>query len=407
MASMKAVVYKGPYNMEVETVPKARIQEKTDALLRVTSGAICGSDLHMYDGRTNMDKGRILGHEIMGIIEEIGDAVTQIKVGDRVVLPFNISCGCCFTCSQGYTNACLTANPENAGAAYGFAGMGPYEGGQAQYVRVPYADADCLKLPGRAGDEFEDEFILLADIFPTAFHSTELAKVSIGKSVAIYGAGPVGLLAALSCQLKGASEIYVIDGVPERLALVKQLGATPIDYTKGDPVEQIESLRKHNRLIQEAARPGEQKMKGVMCGIDAVGYQAHDESKKASNESKPDTDKPTQVIEDLTRLVNPTGTIGIIGVFTPQDPGGIDPHAQKGEYLIPWGQIWEKGIAIGTGQAPVKKYNYQLRDLIMTGKAKPSLIISHRLPLEGGPDAYAKFDRRVDGYTKVILKPNG
>ena len=210
----------------------------------------------MYDGRTNMEKGRILGHEIMGIIEEVGEAVTQIKVGDRVVLPFNISCGCCYTCSQGYTNTCLVANPENAGAAYGFAGMEPFEGGQAQFVRVPYADADCLKLPGKAGDEFEDEFVLLADIFPTAFHSTELAQVSIGKSVAIYGAGPVGLLAAMSCQLKGAGEIFVVDGVPERLALVKQLGATPIDYTKGDPVAQIQDLRKHNRMVQEAARPG-------------------------------------------------------------------------------------------------------------------------------------------------------
>ncbi len=366
---MRAVVYRGARNVEVEQVEKPRLMAPTDALLKVTSAAICGSDLHMYEGRTTVETGKIFGHEIMGVLEEVGDAVTQLKAGDRVVLPFNIACGCCFTCSQGYPNACLTVNPEAAGAAYGYAGMGPYQGGQAEYVRVPYAEYNALKLPGRPGDELEDDFVLLADIFPTAYHATELAKVSTGKSVAIYGAGPVGLLAALSCQIKGASEIYVVDDVPERLELVRKMGATPINFSQGDPVEQIQEIRKRNRLLQDSLRPGEEKMKGVLCGIDATGH------------------------------------IGIIGVFMPQDPGGADPHAQKGEYIIPWGQLWEKGITIGTGQCPVKKYNYQLRDLIIAGKAKPSQIISHHLPIEAAPDAYDKFDKRIDGYTKVILKP--
>ena len=395
---MKAVVYKGVKNVAVEDIEEARIQAPTDALLKITSAAICGSDLHMYDGRTNFEVGRSLGHEIMGVIEKVGDAVTQIKVGDRVVLPFNIACGDCFNCDRMYTSACLTMNPENAGAGYGYAGMGPYQGGQAERIRVPNADFNCLKVPGTPQDEFEDKFILLADIFPTAYHSTELAKVGLGSTVAIYGAGPIGMLAALSSQLKGASEIYVVDSVPARLDKVKQIGATPINFKEGSPVAQIQDLRKHNRKIQESLRPGEEKMKGVMCGIDAVGYQSHDEG-------NPDIDNPTQVTDDLVALVNPTGSIGVIGAFMPQDPGGVDADAKKGEYTLPWGKLWEKGLTVGTGQAPVKRYNALLRDLILAGKADPSFIVSHDLPLEAAPDAYAKFDKRADGYTKVILKP--
>lgn len=395
---MKAVVYRGPMKVEVENVDTPRIQAPTDAVVKVSSAAICGSDLHMYEGRTSVAPGTIVGHEIMGTIDQVGPGVQQLKVGDRVVLPFNIACGCCFNCSRGFTNACLTTNPEAAGAAYGYSGMGPYSGGQAQYVRVPYADVNALKLPGQAGDDFEDDFLMLADIFPTAFHATELAQVSTGKSVAIYGAGPVGLLSALCCQLKGASEIYVVDRVSARLEKVDQIGATPISFEDGDPIEQIRDRRKSNRYLREAMRPGEEKMSGVMCGIDAVGYQARDEN-------DPGKEKHTQVIDDLAELVNPTGAIGLIGVYLPEDPGGSDPHAQKGEYIIPEGKIWNKGITIGRGQCPVKKYNYLLRDLIISGKANPSFIISHHLPIEAAPDAYQEFDKRDDGYTKVVLQP--
>lgn len=395
---MKAVVYRGPMHMEVENVEKPRLLAQTDAVVKVSSAAICGSDLHMYEGRTNVETGKIFGHEIMGVIEEVGDAVTELKVGDRVVLPFNISCGSCFNCVRGFTNACLAANPENAGAAYGYAGMGPYQGGQAEHVRVPFAEFNCLKLPGKPGDQFEDSFVMLADIFPTAFHAVELACVEPGKSVAIFGAGPVGLLSALSAQIKGASEIYVVDSIPERLEKAKAIGATAIDFTEGDPAEQIKEHRKANKYLLEAMRPGEEKMAGVMCGIDAVGYQAR-------SDDNPDREKPTQAIDELVELVNPTGNIGVIGVFMPQDPGGQDPHAQHGEYVLPWGKLWEKGIAVGTGQCPVKKYNYQLRDLIIAGKVNPGFIVSHHLPIDQAPDAYKKFDARTDGYTKVILKP--
>jgi glutathione-independent formaldehyde dehydrogenase len=396
--SMKAVVYKGPMKVAVEDVEGPRMMAATDAIVKITSSCICGSDLHMYEGRTVVEKGKVFGHEIMGVIDRVGDAVTQIKVGDRVVLPFNISCGTCFNCTRGYTNACLTLNPEGVGAGYGYAGMGPYQGGQAEYVRVPCADFNCLKLPGRPGDELEDDFVMLADILPTAYHATVMAHVEPGKSVAIYGAGPVGLLSVMSAQLRGASEIYVVDNVPERLELVQQMGATPINFGDGDPVGQIQERRKSNRKIQEAMRPGEEKMSGVMCGIDAVGYQS-------CYEAHPRHEDASQVIHDLARLVNPTGHIGIIGVFFPQDPGGGDSHAKQGEYYIPWGQLWEKGISVGTGQCPVKQYNAYLRDIIIAGKAKPSMIVSHRLPLDAAPDAYDKFDKRIDGYTKVVLKP--
>ncbi len=395
---MKAVVYKGVKQVAVEDIEMARIEEKTDALLKITSAAICGSDLHMYDGRTNFEVGRSIGHEIMGVIESVGDAVTQLKPGDRVVLPFNIGCGDCFNCSRMYPNACLVSNPEGVGGGYGYAGLGPYQGGQAEYIRVPFADFNCLKVPGTPGDEFEDKFILLADIFPTAYHSTELAQVGLGSTVAIYGAGPVGMLAAYSSLIKGASEVYVVDSVPARLEKVKAIGATPINFKDGSPAEQIQDIRKNNKTLKASFRPGDEKMKGVMCGIDAVGYQAHDEG-------NPDIDKPNQVTDDLLGLINPTGSLGVIGAFMPQDPGGVDDKAKKGIYEIPWASIFEKGITVGAGQAPVKRYNVLLRDLILAGKVDPSFIISHDLPLDAAPDAYSKFDQRADGYTKVILKP--
>jgi len=189
---MKSIVYEGVHKVAVSNQPKPKLKSPTDAILRVTTTGICGSDLHIYDGRTALDKGTVVGHEIMGVIDEVGEAVPSIKTGDRVVLPFNISCGFCLNCHRGDTHACLTTNPDTAGAAYGYAGMGPYKGGQAEFVLVPYADFNCLKLPGTPGDEWEDDFLLLSDVFPTGYHATELAHVSPGKTVAIFGAGPVG-----------------------------------------------------------------------------------------------------------------------------------------------------------------------------------------------------------------------
>jgi glutathione-independent formaldehyde dehydrogenase len=311
---MKAISYQGPRKMSVSTHAKPKIKSPTDALLRVTTSGICGSDLHMYDGRTPLDKGTVVGHEIMGVIDEVGDAVQSIQKGDRVVLPFNIACGFCFNCHRGHTEACLTMNPEEPHAAYGYAGMGPYQGGQAEFVLVPHADFNCLKLPGKPGDQWEDDFLLLSDVFPTAFHATELACVSAGKSVAVFGAGPVGLLSAHCALLKGASEVYVVDSIPERLEKATELGAIAVDFSKGDPVEQIFDLRKKNKGMQESRRPGEEKMKGADCAIDAVGYQARDDG-------NPKKEKPTQVLENCLTVVNATGGVGIIGVYIAPDPG--------------------------------------------------------------------------------------
>ena len=394
---MKAVSYEGTHKMKVTEHPKPELQAPSDAILRVTTSGICGSDLHMYAGRTPLKEGMVVGHEIMGVIESVGDAVRSIKKGDRVVLPFNIACGFCFNCVRQHTEACLTMNPEAPHAAYGYAGMGPYQGGQAEFVLVPYADFNCLKLPGKPGDEWEDDFLLLSDVFPTAYHATELACVSPGKTVAVFGAGPVGLLSAYCSLLKGAAEVYVVDSVDERLQKVRELGAIPVNFSEGDPVEQIFKLRKKNRGIQQSLRPGEEKMKGVDCAIDAVGYQARD------NEN-PGKEKATQVLENCLKVVNATGHIGMIGVYMAPDPGGKDEKAKNGIYNFPLGDFFDKGVTMGSGQAPVKKYNEYLRDMIVNGRAKPGKIVSHHIRIEDAPDAYSKFDKRIEGYTKVLIR---
>lgn len=394
---MKAVTYEGTHKMSVSDRPKPKLNAPTDALLRVTTSGICGSDLHMYDGRTPLKTGTVVGHEIMGVIETVGEAVQSIKKGDRVVLPFNVACGFCFNCVRQHTESCLTMNPQAPHAAYGYAGMGPYQGGQAEFVLVPYADFNCLKVPGRPGDQWEADFLLLADVFPTAYHATELACVTPGKTVAVFGAGPVGLLSAYCSLLKGASEVYVVDNVPERLQKAKEMGAIPVNYGDGDPVEQIFELRKKNRGIQHSLRPGEEKMKGVDCAIDAVGYQAR-------SDENPKKEQATQVLENCLKVVNATGAIGMIGVYIAPDPGAKDEEKKNGIYSFPIADFFDKGITMGSGQAPVKKYNEYLRDLIVNGRAKPSQIVSHHIRIDEAPDAYSKFDKRVDGYTKVLIR---
>lgn len=394
---MKAVSYEGKRKMVVSDHPKPKLSKPTDALLRVTTSGICGSDLHMYDGRTPLKQGTVVGHEIMGVIEQTGEAVQSIKEGDRVVLPFNVSCGFCHNCERGNTHTCLTMN-QQPHAAYGYAGMGPYQGGQAEYVLVPYADFNCLKLPGKPGDKFEDDFLLLSDVFPTGYHATELAQVTPGKTVAIFGAGPVGLLAAHSALIRGAAEVYVVDHIPERLQKARELGATPIDFADGDPVKQIRDMRKKDRLHQASLRPGEaEKLTGVDCVIDAVGYQAHDQNHPAK-------ERPTQIIEDASKLVNPAGNVALVGVYIAPDPGAKDQQAKQGIYPLPIAELFDNAVTIGMGQCPVKKYNEYLRDLIVQGKATPSKIVSHHIKIDKAPEAYDKFDKRTDGYTKVLIR---
>jgi glutathione-independent formaldehyde dehydrogenase len=208
-------------------------------------------------------------------------------------------------------------------------------------------------------------------------------------------------LAALSARLRGASEIYVVDSVASRLELVGHIeGAVAVDFSKGDPVEQIFDLREPHRKGVQDLRPGAgKKMPGVMCGIDAIGYEAWDRDAIGKRQN------PTQAFEDVIAVTNPTGHVGLIGVYFPEDPGGVDEGAKHGRYTVPLGEAWNKGLSVEMGQAPVKAYNVYLRDLIVAGLAKPSFIVSHRLPLEAAPDAYEKFDQRADGYTKILLKP--
>jgi threonine dehydrogenase-like Zn-dependent dehydrogenase len=336
----------------------------------------------MYEGRTNVEKGKVLGHENLGEVIETGPAVKLIKKGDMVCLPFNISCGSCKNCERGLAGFCLTTNPGNAGAAYGYAGMGPYNGGQAEFLRVPYGDFNCLKLPEDAREK-EADYVMLSDIFPTGWHAIEMSGLKPGESVVIYGCGPVGLMAAHSAMIKGASKVIIVDRHPDRLRLAEDIGAIPVDDSKDSPVEQIKDLTDGN---------------GADRGAECVGYQCHD---PAGHEV------PNDTMNKLVESVAPTAGIGVVGVFVPEDPKGADKLAKKGEIAFDLGTFFEKGLRMGSGQTNVKAYNRYLCELIHADRAKPSWIISHEISLDDAPDAYEHFDCREDGWTKVILHPNG
>ncbi|WDZ86432.1 glutathione-independent formaldehyde dehydrogenase [Micromonospora cathayae] len=376
---MRAVVYAGPHDVRVTEVPDPRIEDPNDVVVRVTTTAICGSDLHMYEGRTDAEPGIVFGHENMGTIVETGPGVVSLRTGDRVSMPFNVACGFCRNCRAGRTGFCLTVNPGFAGGAYGYVSMGPYRGGQAEYLRVPFADFNCLKLP--PGTEHENDFAMLADIFPTGYHGVAMTGLRPGETITVMGGGPVGLMAAYSALLMGAAEVFVVDKVPDRLRLAESIGATAIDFTAGDPVAQIRE------------RTGGT---GTDRGVDAVGYQAHG----AGGE-----EQPAAVLNSLIDVVRATGTIGVVGLYLAHDPGAPDAHSGRGELLVKVGTFFEKGLRMGSGQANVKAYNEYLRNLIVAGRARPSFVVSKELPLDDAPDAYQRFDRREAGYSKVVLKP--
>jgi len=379
---MKAVVYHGPRNVSVDEVPDARIEKPTDALVRITSTNICGSDLHMYEGRTDFEEGRIFGHENVGEVVEVGGAVEKVHVGDMISAPFNVSCGHCENCEHGLTNYCLYANPDPkiAGAAYGFADMGPWAGGQAELLRVPWADFDALRLPEDARER-QDDYVMLSDIFPTGYHAVEMSGLQPGETIVILGGGPVGQMAALSAITKGASKVMVVDRHPDRLRLAQEIGAMPIDDSTVNPVETV--MQETNGL-------------GADRGAECVGYQAHDPQGHENN---------SMTLNELVESVRFTGGIGTVGVYVPMDPGGPDDLAKQGKARFEFGNFWFKGQHMGTGQCPVKRYNRHLRSLIAENKVKPSWIVSHDLPLEQAPEAYKHFDAREDGWTKVVLHP--
>jgi len=379
---MKAVNYQGAFKVKVEDVPRPKLEHPDDVIVKVTTAAICGSDLHMYEGRTGAQAGITFGHENMGTVEELGEGVTLLKKGDRVVMPFNVADGRCRNCEQGKTAFCTGVNPGFAGGAYGYVAMGPYRGGQAQYIRIPYADFNALKLP--AGKENEADFILLADIFPTGWHGVSLSGFLPGETIAVFGGGPVGLMAAYSAQLRGASRVFVVDRVPERLKAAEKINCIPINFEEGDAVE----------LILKA-NGGEM----VDRSVDAVGYQAVIKGGQK--------EEPNIVLENMIKVTRACGGLGIPGLYVPTDPGAPDESAAKGRISLSFGKLFEKGLSLATGQCNVKQYNRYLRDMIIAGKAKPSFVVSHEIGIDEAEVAYEKFDKRVEGYTKVLIHPNG
>jgi glutathione-independent formaldehyde dehydrogenase len=391
---MKAVVYEDVRRVGVREVADAAIEDPGDAVVRVTSSAICGTDLHMYDGRTGAEPGLVLGHEAVGVVEETGPSVATFARGERVVVPTHLFCGLCFNCARGYTAACLRVRPGRFGAAYGYAGMGPYRGSQAELLRVPFADANLVRLPGEPMDGHEDDFVLLADAFVTGWHATELAGVAAADSVAVFGAGAIGLLTASSALLRGAAEVYVVDHVPERLDKARELGATPVDFGDGDPVERIRELR---RARMGGVPPWDgSPMDGVMRAVDAVGFQARDRA-------DPERELPTQVIDDLARLMNPTGGVGIAGVYTERDLAPAPEGSPDGSLRVPWAALFDKGVSVGFGRTNDRRHTAHLRDLVVSGRAWPSRVVTHHGDLEDAPELYRSFDRREDGVVKAVL----
>jgi glutathione-independent formaldehyde dehydrogenase len=394
---MEAVVLQAPRQIAIETVDDPVVQKPTDALLELTSTAICGTDLHMYEGRLGDGSRMVIGHEPLGIVRSVGSDVVNVRVGDRVTVPTHICCGFCVNCVHGFSAQCLTNNPGKAGAAYGYPGMGNYLGAQTRFLRVPFADANCLRLPGEPGDAWEHDFVLLADALPTGYHATELAQVRFNDIVVIYGAGAVGLSTAMCAFLRGASRVFVVDSIRERLDKAGELGAVPIDMSDGHAADRIlEEIARERRGV---AWRGEEADLGATVCIDAIGFQARDPLDYA-------TEKPSVVIDDLARIIATNGRLSIIGVFLDNDPKAATPPARTGDYTIPWGTLFRKGVIIGMGRDDDKRYNDHLRDLIVAGRIKPGKIVSHRLPLRDAADAFAKFDARTDGYIKVVLDPS-
>ncbi len=285
--------------------------------------------------------------------------------------------------------------PRAAGGAYGYPNKGGYQGAQAELLRVPLADANCLKLPGEPGDRWEDDFVLLADAWTTGYHAAAVAEVGPGDTVAIFGAGAVGLLAAYSERLRGAARVYVANAVKERLEKAGELGATPINFLEGDPVELIKEQQ--GKWRAGGAFRNKKLLSGVTCAIDAIGFQAR---------SREDLDKeePHWVTNAIAELINPAGRIAVAGLWPPRDPSGPESSLHEGRLMVPWDKLFGKNVRIAMGRNDDERWNRKLRDMILTGAAKPSRIVSHRLSLDEAPDAFRRFDAREDGYIKVILK---
>jgi threonine dehydrogenase-like Zn-dependent dehydrogenase len=390
---MRATVWSGRNTVQVENVPDPQILNQRDAIVKITSTAICGSDLHLYDGYVpTMKRGDILGHEFMGEVVETGRGVSNLAVGDRVVVPFPIACGSCAACEREQYSGCENSNP-NAGMAqklwgYSPAGIfgyshltGGYAGGQAEYARVPFADVGPIKIENGLPDE---SVLFLSDIFPTAFMGAEFCDIRRGDVIAVWGAGPVGLLAAASAFLLGAERVIVIDRFPYRLEMARtKTGAETINY---DEVNVIEALRE-----MTAGR-------GADACIDAVGLEAHhhqpvihayDRVKQAGRQ---ETERPHALREAILSCRN-GGIVSVIGVY-----GGLLDK-------FPMGTVVNRSLTIKAAQCPVHRYLRPLLERIESGEIDPSFVITHKLGLDDAPLGYETFKHKEDDCVKVVLKP--
>jgi threonine dehydrogenase-like Zn-dependent dehydrogenase len=390
---MKALTWHGRSDVRCETVPDPTIIDPTDAIVRITSTAICGSDLHLYDGfNPFMMAGDVLGHEPMGIVEEVGSEVRRLKRGDRVVVPFTISCGTCFFCQRTEYSLCDTTNrtEENArklmgqapAGLFGYSHLtGGYAGGQAQYLRVPFADVGPLRIDSDLTDE---QVLFLSDIFPTGWMAAENAEIEPGDTVAVWGAGPVGQFCIQSAWMMGAGRVIAIDRLPERLAMAERHGrAETINF---------EEVGVYDQLMEMTQGRGPDR-----C-IDAVGAEAHSTGSidavydKAKTMLMMETDR-VHVLREAILCCRKGGTISIPGVYF-----GV---ADK----IPVGPFMNKALTLKTGQTHVPRYHDQLLRRIESGEIDPSFVITHTVPLEKGPEMYKTFRDKEDGCIKVVLKP--
>ncbi|TDR95653.1 zinc-dependent alcohol dehydrogenase [Enterovirga rhinocerotis] len=391
---MKALCWHGKGDIRCETVPDPIIEHPRDAIIRVTSCAICGSDLHLYGGMIpSMERGDIVGHESMGEVVEVGSEVTNLKKGDRVVVPFTISCGECFFCKRGFYSGCERSNPSAKAAAemwghspaglFGYSHLlGGYAGGQAEFMRVPFADVGPIKVPEGLTDE---QVLFLSDIFPTGYMAAENCNIQEGDTIAVWGCGPVGQFAIKSAFLLGAGRVIAIDTVPERMAMAEASGAIVLDFHDVDIYEKIQELTSG---------------RGADACIDAVGTEA---DATASLDSVLDriktaafmgTDRP-HVLRQAIHCCRNFGTVSIVGVYG----GFLDK--------IPMGSAVNRGLTFRMAQTPVQAYLPKLLERIERGEIDPSFVITHRATLEEGPDLYKTFRDKKDGCIKVVMSPGG
>ncbi|HEY0946885.1 MAG TPA: zinc-dependent alcohol dehydrogenase [Opitutaceae bacterium] len=385
---MKAVCWMGRKRIAVQRVDDPKILNPRDCIVRITSTAICGSDLHLYNGYVpTMAPGDILGHEFMGIVEEVGPLVKRLRAGDRVVVPFTIACGACSHCLRQEWSCCDNTNP-NAGmveALYGHAGsglfgyshmMGGYAGGQAQYARVPFADVGPVKIESDLADE---KVLFLSDIFPTGYMAAENCNIVPGRStVAVWGCGPVGQFAIRSAFLLGAAKVYAIDREPERRAMAEAAGAVTLSSDDDDVLERLKAMTGG---------------RGPDAAIDAVGMEAHGSAYDQVKQTlKLEQDRPF-VLRQAMRAVRKGGVLSVPGVYS----GFIDK--------VPFGAVFGKGITLKMGQTHVHRYLRPLLGLIEEKKIDPSFVVTHRVPLTRAPRAYEMFATRRAGCIKVVLDP--